>query len=206
LALPKAANIQTADGDFAIMEYQGGGNWRCLHYAKASGQALAGGRAPDAILMDRRASGSNGQTIGWTGFVTRELNTVAKDPGGIVTNYGSAFMLPAGTYTIRAKFLYNQYAYTDVSVVRLYSGATGAELGWSTNAYIVGGGSGIQGTMELVCEFTLAYAQSLRFDQWITANTGIDGPGGWAGKAVARANGIAGAPETYAVVEIYKEG
>lgn len=37
LILPGAANITTADGDVGIFISEGSGNWRCLHYMKASG-------------------------------------------------------------------------------------------------------------------------------------------------------------------------
>jgi microcystin-dependent protein len=37
LILPGAANITTADGDVAWLISEGSGNWRCLHYQKASG-------------------------------------------------------------------------------------------------------------------------------------------------------------------------
>jgi len=43
LILPGAANITTAAGDCAIFEALGSGNWRCLNYMKANGQAVSGG-------------------------------------------------------------------------------------------------------------------------------------------------------------------
>ncbi|MDX2074712.1 MAG: hypothetical protein SFX19_10190 [Alphaproteobacteria bacterium] len=42
LILPGSANITTAAGDGAIMEYLGSGNWRCVNYQKADGTAIAG--------------------------------------------------------------------------------------------------------------------------------------------------------------------
>lgn len=42
LILPGGANIATAAGDTAVMRYEGSGNWRCVAYTKANGQALAG--------------------------------------------------------------------------------------------------------------------------------------------------------------------
>lgn len=40
LVLPGGANIQTQAGDCAIFESEGTGNWRCVLYAKVSGQGL----------------------------------------------------------------------------------------------------------------------------------------------------------------------
>lgn len=43
LILPGGASITTAAGDVAWMESLGSGNWRCVGYHKANGQAVAGG-------------------------------------------------------------------------------------------------------------------------------------------------------------------
>ncbi len=40
LILPGATNITTAAGDTAIFISEGGGNWRCISYTKASGAAV----------------------------------------------------------------------------------------------------------------------------------------------------------------------
>jgi hypothetical protein len=40
LILPGAKNIATAAGDHALMQYLGGGNWRCVSYHRANGEAL----------------------------------------------------------------------------------------------------------------------------------------------------------------------
>lgn len=43
LILPTGANITTAAGDSALFLSLGSGNWRCVGYHRANGQALAGG-------------------------------------------------------------------------------------------------------------------------------------------------------------------
>lgn len=43
LILPGAANIATVANDVAIMKSEGGGNWRCIGYQRASGGALRAG-------------------------------------------------------------------------------------------------------------------------------------------------------------------
>lgn len=42
LILPGAANIVTAAGDVATFVSEGGGNWRCVGYSRATGGAIAG--------------------------------------------------------------------------------------------------------------------------------------------------------------------
>lgn len=42
LILPGSANITTAAGDVATMESLGSGNWRCISYQRADGQAVVG--------------------------------------------------------------------------------------------------------------------------------------------------------------------
>jgi len=49
LILPTGANIQTAAGDVAEFVSLGSGNWKCISYNSASGQALVG--APDATKL-----------------------------------------------------------------------------------------------------------------------------------------------------------
>jgi hypothetical protein len=54
LILPGAANVTTAAGDVAIFRSEGSGNWRCIGYTKADGQALvsaAGGATMTALLV-----------------------------------------------------------------------------------------------------------------------------------------------------------
>jgi phage-related tail fiber protein len=49
LILPTSANITAAAGDSAVFMSLGGGNWRCIGYARADGTALAG--SPDATKL-----------------------------------------------------------------------------------------------------------------------------------------------------------
>lgn len=49
LILPGGANITTAAGDTATFRSEGGGNWRCMRYTRASGQSVVGGGKGTAI-------------------------------------------------------------------------------------------------------------------------------------------------------------
>lgn len=51
LILPTAANIATAAGDVADFRSLGAGNWKCVNYLRANGQALAGGSATQSIII-----------------------------------------------------------------------------------------------------------------------------------------------------------
>jgi hypothetical protein len=46
MVLPGAANITTAAGDCAEFLSLGGGNWKCVSYQRANGQAIVGGGSP----------------------------------------------------------------------------------------------------------------------------------------------------------------
>jgi hypothetical protein len=61
LILPGAANIVTADGDVGIFMSEGSGNWRCLHYLKASGNLLG------PVLATEQAT-TSGTAINFTGI------------------------------------------------------------------------------------------------------------------------------------------
>jgi len=63
LILPSAASITTAAGDVAQMVSLGSGNWRCVNYMKANGQAVV---APAAGVTSITAgSGLTGGTFGY---------------------------------------------------------------------------------------------------------------------------------------------
>ena len=125
LILPGAANITTADGDVGIFISEGSGNWRCLHYMKASGGVLG------PILGTQQAT-TSGTSIDFTSvppwvkkisiqFVGVSTNGTSNpliqigDAGGIedsgylgagliiangstptVTNYTAGFGMPSG--------------------------------------------------------------------------------------------------------------
>lgn len=55
LILPGAASITTAAGDFAILEYLGSGNWRCLDYVRADGKPVV---TPTVPLATKTSGGS----------------------------------------------------------------------------------------------------------------------------------------------------
>lgn len=61
LILPGGANITCADGDVGFFISEGSGNWRCLHYMKASGGVLG-------PVMGAVQASTSGQSIDFTGI------------------------------------------------------------------------------------------------------------------------------------------
>lgn len=85
LILPTAANITTAAGDTATFVSLGSGNWKCVSYDRASGEALAssGGGASQFAYAYRGTS----QTISTSTPTKVQFNTEVYDSG---SNYDNA--------------------------------------------------------------------------------------------------------------------
>ena len=109
LILPGAANITTAAGDVAVMVSEGSGNWRCLHYQKASGVAVAvAAVATDPFagqllhVRDEKAANTSGGTFTQAAWRTRVLNTSKTNEISGASLASNQITLPAGTYFIDA--------------------------------------------------------------------------------------------------------
>lgn len=72
LILPGGVNITTAAGDVALFDSLGSGNWRCLGYTRANGQALV--VSPDTNKLDK------------TGGVASKLSFTYLDQGTIAAS------------------------------------------------------------------------------------------------------------------------
>jgi hypothetical protein len=101
LILPGGATITTAAGDAALFRSEGSGNWRCVRYSRASGQALVVPLNSVVFLSDIKAAGTNGGGFANGAWRTRDLNNIVDDDG-ISSLSGNQFTLPAGTYAINA--------------------------------------------------------------------------------------------------------
>jgi hypothetical protein len=110
LILPGGVNIVTQANDAAIFVSEGSGNWRCLHYAKASGQGLSRGVAlTDAATVNVDASLSDNFRLTLGGNRTLANPTNLRDgqvinirliqdgTGGRTLAYGSKYKFPGGT-------------------------------------------------------------------------------------------------------------
>lgn len=76
LIIPGAANITTAAGDTAIVEYLGSGNWRVRQYTRASGQGLL------SVLKGVQAFTSGSGTYTPSTGATRAIAIVTGGGGG----------------------------------------------------------------------------------------------------------------------------
>lgn len=64
LILPSAANITTAANDLGIFTSDGSGNWRCISYTKANGQAVVGSAGGSVVRQSYTATaGQTTQTV-----------------------------------------------------------------------------------------------------------------------------------------------
>ncbi len=116
LILPTGANIVTAAGDVAEMESLGAGNWRCVGFARASGQPLAGGGGLTGVINASSSfsinSTYNNKLIRGTASLTATLATVASLPtpfnvrvladGAGVTITGAQTINGASSLTLRS--------------------------------------------------------------------------------------------------------
>ena len=74
LILPGAANITTANGDIAIVQSEGSGNWRCAAYQKASGAAVIAAGAQWTITPSRSGNAETFTVTPITGASLRFRN------------------------------------------------------------------------------------------------------------------------------------
>jgi len=112
LILPGGADITTAAGDTALFENEGGGNWRCLFYTRASGGTLD----PNAATIvdtyrnlivngDMQVSQENADAAGTTNgyYGADQWATYRVTSAGVITTQRVASRTPAGgDYRYRA--------------------------------------------------------------------------------------------------------
>lgn len=65
LILPTAANIVTAAGDVAVFVSKGSGNWKCTHYLRASGVALAAGGSTTQVVFNDGGAPAGDASLTW---------------------------------------------------------------------------------------------------------------------------------------------
>lgn len=123
LIIPGGANITTAAGDCAIVRHEGSGNWRVLHYQKATGTAIV---ATDATLSTSDIT-TNDVSTSKHGFVPKAPNDTTKflcgDASWTVIPFGAvqiATASPTGVATsaftnIPATYSYLIIAYSGIS-------------------------------------------------------------------------------------------
>ena len=91
LILPGAASISTAAGDEAVFVEYASGDWRCLSYTKASGQAVVSG----GITLGSPAASTSGVAVDFTG-IPSTAKRVCVMASGVSTSGTSALILQIG--------------------------------------------------------------------------------------------------------------
>ncbi len=105
LILPGSANITTAAGDSAIMEYLGSGNWRCRAYQKIDGTALVvTSQLPSQTGNSGEYLSTDGSTASWKQLIGMDASisdgTSATCTVGAGAINCASVTLAAGTYTV----------------------------------------------------------------------------------------------------------
>jgi hypothetical protein len=104
LIIPGAANLTTAAGDCALLEYLTGGNWRVSIYQKANGEAIVGAGS-DVITSDSALGTDEAMVVadGTARKVQAAANTVNSSTGLITMagaiNYPAAASVASATTT-----------------------------------------------------------------------------------------------------------
>lgn len=83
LILPGAADIVTAAGDAAVLQYLGGGNWRCLEYTRADGKALPAALASIAVAKAGASTSLGVTPAGMAGAIQSGAMGYAADSSGV---------------------------------------------------------------------------------------------------------------------------
>ena len=141
-----------------------------------------------AVLTDSKASGTSGGTGVATTWTTRELNTIAIDPQGLILQLESnTFKLAAGSYQIRA---IAAFTHTRETRMRIYDVTNDVVIGYSVSVDVSN-----QSNQYLDINVRVAPHKNTvyRLDYYITA-TGADHLG--------VPTSIAGVDETFAICEI----
>lgn len=191
LILPGGYSITTAANDVAAFVSEGSGNFRCLWYRRASIAAYNGG-APDVIIEDQKASGTNGGTFTAGADRTRTLNTEVRDVYNICTLSSNRFTLPAGTYFIE----WSAPAYAvDAHQTLLYNVTGAAEIKRGSSEYTPNS-TGV--VTKSIGQTTVTISVSSAFEirhrcQTSFANTGLGFPASFG-------------TEVYTIVKIWKVG
>lgn len=121
LILPSGANITTAAGDVAQLVSLGSGNWRCVNYMKANGQAVVS--SSGGVTSITAGNGLTGGTITSSGTIALDFYTGSTAQN---TSY------PIGTYLLAGQLTTTPNVNATIA---MYTGPN------SQLFYVAGGGS-----------------------------------------------------------------
>ena len=153
-----------------------------------SGSAASVSSAPDAIIHDRKASGTNGGTFTSGAWRQRTLNTSTRNVISGSSIASNQITLPAGTYY--AEWRADAYA-VNAHRSRLYNVTDSSVIDYSLNNYASTGGVSMGS-----CYFTLTSAKAIEIDHYCQTTAATNGFG------VAANFGV---DEIYAELKIWKQ-
>lgn len=121
IILPGAANIQTAVNDIAVFVSEGGGNWTCVSYIRASGGAtkaqMQAGTDPFSPVTPAQANQADGAAKAWAEFNgTGPTLNAAFNIASLVRN-------GAGDYTVTFTTPFSSALYVMAGSARTTSGS-----------------------------------------------------------------------------------
>ena len=135
LILPGSANITTAAGDSAIMEYLGSGNWRCRNYQKIDGKALVEtSEIPSQTGNSGEVLTTNGSALSWSAtLVPAARASISNGTSATCTVEAGAVnitsvTLSGSTYTVTM---------TNALPSAIYQVFVGIEIGSNTDTGII---------------------------------------------------------------------
>ena len=145
-----------------------------------------------AIISDQKTQNTDGGTFSSGAWRTRDLNTEVTDPDGIVSIGSNQFTLGAGTYLIVA----TAPAYRiDSHMVKLYNATSSSDVAFGTSGFNQGTNGRTLDTSTVRCRVAITGSTAFEIQHRGDSNRSSIGFG------IATNFG----PETYTVVEIYKE-
>ena len=144
-----------------------------------------------AVIADQKTANTDGGTATSGDWRTRDLNTELHDPDGIVSISSNQFTLGAGTYYVIASA--NAYR-VDGHQARLRNMTDSVIVAWGTTE-VANNGTYNQSRSFVYARFTLTASKSFEVQHKVGTTFNTTGFGA----------ALNFAPETYTVVEIFKE-
>jgi len=145
-----------------------------------------------AIISDQKSQNTEGGTFTKGAWRTRDLNTEIADPDGIVSIASNQFTLSAGTYLIEASA--PAYRVSD-HMVKLYNATSSSDVAFGTSGYAQDTNGRVHDTSIVKCRVTITGSTAFEIQHRSENNHSSNGFG----------HATNFGPETYTVVEIYKE-
>lgn len=128
LIIPGGANITTAAGDTAMVEYLGSGNWRVRNYSKADGTAVISG-LPSQTGNSGKFLKTDGSSPSWASTIFSALYTSSDQTitsaGQIVLAHGLGSAPPLIQYYLVCQSGEGNYSTSDVVGVDFSSSSSG---------------------------------------------------------------------------------